>query len=370
MKINFNSLSSLYWGTLAGTFCLLSTAPSAKALTFVLDFNEPTQANTIDVFSNPNTVGTFDVTAYGFAATDFNSVTNSVLDQVESHFYDIPTFSSDNRSPIPDGKQLNIDFEIGNIGTPPTSDSEYYFMQIGDFVSGPNGSSLGVAAGSAARTSSGVSNQYNVSQSAIDNKAFGSIFTNNINNLALGGAIPNNALKSGNLTYTTNAIAGTLSHEIGHTLSLLHINKANSVTPGGVPPLMGTGAIDLPNNDRVGDRAFSYSGFNAQVPDEAEPTQLQPIVDALGIDSNEAESTQLQPIANALGIDGDEAEGPNFGNFLPISDQAQFHVNQLVSAVGLRDTASVPFEFSPGMGLMLVSSTWGFVSYRKKLSAK
>lgn len=350
MKNNFNRFLALSWGSVAGTLCLLGAAQPAKALTFVLDFNDPGQANTIDVFENPNEVSTFDVTAYGFAASDFSLVTNSILKTVESHYYNIPTVGEDARSPIPDGKQLDIDFEIGNIGTPPTSDTEYYFIQIGEFVSGSNGGSLGVAGGSAARTSKGVSNSFNLSQTAIDNKAFGSVFTDNINNLGLSSPIPSDALKTGNLEYTTNAIAGTLSHEIGHTLSLLHINKTNVVTPNNLPPIMGTGAIDLPNNDRVGDREFSFSGFNAQVADEEEPNILKPITDLY--------------LANE--DHGDEAEGPNFGNALPITDQAQSHVAQLVNAVGTRDSASVPFEFSPGMGLFLVGGTWGFASLRKK----
>jgi hypothetical protein len=94
------------------------------------------------------------------------------------------------------------------------------------------------------------------------------------------------ALTSGNLSATRHAISGTTSHEIGHALSLLHLNKAGSVTHSGVPPLMGTGAIDLPNIDRISNREFAFSGFNDQ-------------------------------------------EG----------GAAQFHVSQLVAAVGLRDVA-------------------------------
>jgi hypothetical protein len=163
----------------------------------------------------------------------------------------------------------------------------------------------------------------------------------------------NNALTNGNLNYTTNAIAGTLSHEIGHTLSLLHINKTNIETPNGLPPIMGTGAIDLPNQDRIGEREFSLRGFNAQA-DEEEPDVLKSITDFYGLSV----------------VDGDEAEGTNFDNLFPIADAEQFHVQQLVNAIGLRDapiSTSVPFEFSPTMGLFLVGGTWGFASLGKKM---
>ena len=44
------------------------------------------------------------------------------------------------------------------------------------------------------------------------------------------------------------------------------------------------------------------------------------------------------------------------------------NVAQLVGAVGTRDvtSASVPFEFSPGMGLLLIGGTWGVATLRQQ----
>ena len=346
MKNNYYRFLAFSLGSIAGTACLFSTAKSASALTFVLDFNDLAQANTSDSFPEPYTVRTFDVDAYGFSTSDFSLVTNSILNTVESHFYDIPDISEDVRSSIPAGEQLDIDFEIGNIGTLPINgDSEYYYIQIGDYVSGPGSGSLGVAGLGAARQSDGTLPHDDDGYIGL---TLGSVFTDNINRLSL--LTPSNALTSGNLEFTTNAIAGTLSHEIAHTLSLLHINKTGAETPNGLPPIMGTGAVDLPNQDRIGDREFSFSGVNSQVEDEAE---LEPI---------------LRPITDLYGLQpshGDEAEGFSFGS-IPLEAQPQSHVQQLVNAVGTRDTVAVPFEFSPGMGLFVVGSTWGFATWRKR----
>ena len=200
-------------------------------LTFVLDFNDPGQANTTDGFDN--VVGTFDVTAYGFEESQFGTVTNAILQQVESHFYDIVTSDSDSRSPIPSGYDLDVEFEIGNIGTPPSNGSEdYYYLQVGDLVEcGLYRCSLGVAGLGAARTANGDPGPVAVGT------VIGSVFTDNIQTL---NVTPSDALSSGNLAFTVDAIAGTTSHEIGHGVSLRHIDTAGIVTPNSLPPLLGT----------------------------------------------------------------------------------------------------------------------------------
>jgi hypothetical protein len=106
-----------------------------------------------------------------------------------------------------------------------------------------------------------------------------SVFTDNIQNL--GSLTPGNALGSGTLGFTVDAIAGTVSHEIGHAVSLRHIDKAGSATPTSFPPLMGTGAIDLPNQDRISDREFSFSGTNSQAGGQSQQHYDQ-LVAALG----------------------------------------------------------------------------------------
>lgn len=335
---NLNRLKFLCWGTLAGTIYLFANAATANALTFVLDFNDANQENTFDIFETE--VETFDINSYGFAPTDFNLVTNSILDKVESHFYDIPTesnYSGITISPIPDGQELDIDFEIGEINgfTPNDGDNDYYFVQIGSAVS-DRVNSLGQASLNAARTSSGTVNPFGDRGEVV-----GSVFTDNINRM--GGL--SNTLRIGNLEATTNAIAGTLSHEIGHALSLEHVYKGQSETFGDVPPLLGTGALDLPNRDRIIDRAFSFSAKAEGSKDEPQNNGLVRVVD--GEPHIDVARDPFAPLPS-----------------IPANAPTVNHVQQLVNAVGLRDSVSVPWEFSPS--IVMIVGGMGLVSLRKK----
>lgn len=344
MKNKNNRLAALSWSSLVGTVCLFSTAQSASALTFVLDFNDPTQVNTSDAFGIQ--VGDFDVTQYGFSTSQFSTVTNAILTEVKSHYQDIPDVTENSSSPFAAGKQLDIDFVIGNIGTVPSNDSEYYFMQIGSFSSDPQNvlggstGTLGVAAFEGARTKTGQSNKFGLSKASA---ATGSIFTNRISTIT----------NSWTLDKTVNAISGTLSHEIGHALSLEHLYKEQSVTPTGAPPIMGTGALDLPNNDRLVDREFAFSGRGA-APSGTDHIQVD---------------TQFGTLEAAL----DTAQDPFAPvQAIPVGAPILNDIAQLGTAVGLEDgaAASVPFEFSPSMGLFLVGGTWGFASLRKRAKIK
>jgi hypothetical protein len=339
IKINFNSLISLSWGTLAGTVYLFTNATTANALTFVLDFNDANQENTSDIFGTE--VTDFNVNSYGFAPTEFDLVTNSILDKVESHFYDIPTESNyfgATTSPIPDGQELDIDFEIGEINafTPSDGDSDYYFVQIGSAVSNEV-TSLGQAGLNTARSSNGTVNSF------FQRRVVGSVFTDNIVNLR--GLTPSNTLKTGNLEATTNAIAGTLSHEIGHTLSLNHVYKGQSETFGNVPPLLGTGALDLPNSDRINDRAFSFSAKTEGSRDEPQNNGIVRVVD--GEPHIDVARDPFAPLPN-----------------IPANAPTVNHVQQLVNAIGLRDSVSVPWEFSPSV--VAIVGGMGLISSRKK----
>ncbi|RLS40497.1 MAG: hypothetical protein DWH81_07130, partial [Planctomycetota bacterium] len=259
----------------------------ANTLTIVLDFKEASQGNTSDVMGN--VISSFDVSSFGFTTAQFDTLANAILAEIDDDYFRelVGTVAG------PVGKDLAIDFMIGNIGTAPVGITNYYFVQIGTAVSGPGvtGGVLGIAAGSAVRDSSGVGPNFGIKSGDV----VASVFTNTIQGLQ--GITPSNALSSGNLTFTTNAISGTLSHEIGHTLSLSHINKAGSVQPtSGVSPIMGTGAIDLPNQDRLTDRQFSLSGFDGQ--DANAPRQhVQQLVNAVGLhDFNTG--TNTAPVLN------------------------------------------------------------------------
>lgn len=272
---------------------VLNTAPT---LTYVLDFVEAGQTIT-DPFGG-GVFTPFDVTSFGFAATDYDLVTNAVLDTVRQHYYSIPTTGADSRSPLPDGRQLDVNFVIGDLGAAPAiGATEFYTTVIGTAPSAP---ALGVAFLSAVRDAGG-----NGPLPGFTNGSHvASVYTNSI--VGLGGLTPadivipdeppgvhydvaggdgtmilQDALTSGNLTFTRNAIAGTTSHEIGHTLSLTHMNVAGSVTPTGAPPIMGTGAIDTPNQARIGLREFGYSGFDGEN-GNAPIFHVQQLIGALG----------------------------------------------------------------------------------------
>ncbi|MEO1529630.1 MAG: dockerin type I domain-containing protein [Planctomycetota bacterium] len=241
-------------------------------LTFVLDFKEPTQPNTSDIFGN--VVSSLDVTAFGFPPSEFASLTERILEEVEEDYFD--ELAETVAGPL--GQELAIEFRIGDIGTVPQSVTEFYFIQIGTGVSGPHASgSLGVAGVDVARDESGFGPNFGIANGDV----IGSVFTDTIN--GLGGLQPADSLTSGFLGRTVNAIAGTTSHEVAHTISLSHTADQGSVQPTrGVPPIMGTGAIDLPNNARISDREFSLSGIDSES-GNAPRQHIQQLVDALGI---------------------------------------------------------------------------------------
>ncbi len=222
---------------------------AASGLTFVLDFDS--SPGPTDPYGRPT--GGFDVTDFGFNSSDSGIVQQSIYNAVVNDFLNYPTLSSDFNSPIPDGKELDIDFVLGVIGTAPSNgDSEYYYTHIG--TSSPATSYLGVAYSASIRTSSG-SNPYGGAYIG-ENLAW--VYTDNIAGM---GVRPSDALTSGDLTFTTNAIAGTIAHEIGHTLSLDHVSGSN---PGdSIYSLLATGAtpVSMPNSQRLRDRAFSYANM-------------------------------------------------------------------------------------------------------------
>lgn len=243
-------------------------SPSVFGLTVILDFNDPNQSNTADIFGNG--VSTFDVTGYGFAESQRGAVYNGILNKVLGHYRNIDLGAVD---PSQTGRMLDIDFVIGDVGVAPSNgDTDFYTFQIGSALPGV-GSLFGVAGLGVIRSPTGVANQFNIRRDDIS----GSVFTDAVNRLSGVG----DQLTSGNEEATFNAISGTLSHEIGHALSLEHLNVFFSETPNGLPPLMAVTPLGLTNEQRLMPREFSISGIN-QEDGFRQQFHIQQLINAVG----------------------------------------------------------------------------------------
>lgn len=254
---------------------ILLDSAGNNEITVVVDFkssNDPVPFAE-DVIGN--TVGPIETDAFGFTSQEFDGVKAAIMAELqEDYFHELAGFVSDQYGP---NMQLKLNIIEGEIGTPPPGVAEYYFVQVGTVISGPCAPFLGCAIGSAIRDENG-----NRRQNIENGDVVASTFTNNI--VRIGSLSPSNALTSGNVEFTTNAIVGTLSHEIGHSLSLSHINTMDSIQPTmGVAPIMGTGAIDLPNQRRLEDREFSIFGFNDQAGGDS-VFQINQLVGAIGLE--------------------------------------------------------------------------------------
>lgn len=297
-----------------------SSGPAS--LTIVLDFIDPAQGSVVDALGR--TVNPFDVTAYGFAAGDFDTVTNAILQTVENHYSSIPTVGTNPGSPIPDGFALDLDFVIGDTGVAPSNGAtEYYAITIGD-----SAANLGGLAGQAAdigniRNAMGQGPGQGIGGVPQANGASAmAVYTNGINSFSpfltppdafndptaiiLDGEAPayaQTALTSGNLTFTRRAIGFVTSHELGHTLSLRHILATGAVTPTGAPPIMGTPAFDLPLQSLLEVGEFAFSGTNpGEIPGEGSFTQnsIAQLATAVGL------RTAGRPQANGITIVGQD----------------------------------------------------------------
>ncbi len=254
----------------AGSGARANTAPGAEgavnpsAPTIVLDFNEPAQADTTDMFGN--VVTTFDPTDFGFTAADFDLLATGILDEVSKLYFDIPTTPL---TPIPAFHELDVNFIIGEIGTAPAGFSEYYFMQVGTEVGTPSGA-LGLACLGCVRDATG--NGPNLGVQIGD--VVGSVFSNTFGFDA--------SLTSGNFDATTSVVGYVAAHELGHSVSLEHLNVAGSITPLGIgTPVMATGAIDATTADFLGEHEFALSGMNAEQGGQTQ-MHVQQLIDALG----------------------------------------------------------------------------------------
>ena len=264
------------------SLCWVLLVVPCSALTIVLDFNDPAQPNTTTYFGDE--VTTFDITDFGLTLGDLSTLQSAVLAEVEKDYYELPTSDLNALSTIPAGMQLDIDFVLGDAGIlPGNGDPEYFVIQIGTDANGFT--SLGRACVSCVRNSSGGG------PSRTPGTIVGSVFTDNIASMPLPSPYTT-ALTGGNLDYTLHALVGTLSHEIGHTLSLSHVKKTGSVTQNGLSPLLGTGALDLPNVDRIFDREFSLSALNSS---NVTVTHIAQLATAIGL----REVSQLEETGSA-----------------------------------------------------------------------
>ena len=223
--------------------CLVAgLSPSASALTLGLDF---VTTGTSDIFGVGTTTANY--SGYGFIGMTTAEIQQALLDAVIEDFRGYPTVGANGFSPLQNGLGLNINFALStNQSAPLNGDMEYYFIAMGTGIS--SYPFLGQACLGCVRNA-GLT-PASVSVGAL----VGSVLVDSIQTLAF--------LASTNAE-RINLLAGTISHEIGHTLSLDHSLSALA-NPGAASfDTMATGVSPtfMPNGDRILNRAFGYSQF-------------------------------------------------------------------------------------------------------------
>jgi hypothetical protein len=221
---------------------LLAAAPGASALSFGLNFVSTTSS---DIFGL--TTSTADFSPFGFIGLTSNDIQTAVLNAVIADYLAYPTVVVDPLSPIGAGLTLSVNFYLtSNHAAPVSGDPQYYFINLGTDTGST--SALGQACLACVRTAAGL-NPGSVTNGSI----VGSVLLNNIGGLA--GLASTNAQR-------INLIAGTTSHEIGHTVSLDHPSGPLSNPGASSYSIMASGtASGMPNAERILDRSFAYSEF-------------------------------------------------------------------------------------------------------------
>jgi hypothetical protein len=276
---------------LAGVGFLMLAGQAFAGPVFVVDFLTSSEGNQSGV---GQTLGAFNLSAWGFADADYSTVTSMIMLALGDDYLGIPTQGEDSQSPIPDGEELNVSFMQGTLATVPQA-SDYYYVLVGSCVSGTycGGGTTGLGYVNSVRFANGTKG----AKYWGDGYVVADIFTDALN--GMGGLSPSDALKSGDLLYTTNVIAGTLAHEIGHTLSLLHDYVAGADTVDDTAPIMGTGALDLSNQARLEGRSFAYS---ANKEGGGQQYDVQQLVSALGL--QDSSSDVPEPVTFVLAAAG------------------------------------------------------------------
>ncbi|KPF51284.1 hypothetical protein IP87_08720 [beta proteobacterium AAP121] len=220
----------------------LATDKPAEALTIMLNFVAAPTIDRAGVGSTPETFA-----SWGFSGMSLTDIRNATLAAVQNHYLGYPSFATNALSPLPAGFELDINFEWSNGATAPTNgDTEWYYMAIGD--ANPNVGFLGQACLGCVRNSAGNS-------SVANGTIFGSTLTDSIAGLL--SLATNNEQR-------INLLAGTVTHEIGHGLSLVH-PSGQAPNPGqSLWSVMATGASPslMPSIERTKDRDFSYAEFS------------------------------------------------------------------------------------------------------------
>ncbi len=219
-------------------------APS-QALTIVLDFVPSATTDLYGVGTLPESFA-----SWGFSAASLANLREATLTAVNKDYLGYPSFGANALSPLPNGKELNINFTFSSgLTGPGNGDSEWYYVAIGD--ANPNQSFLGQACLGCVRGSSGTA-------SVANGSIVGSILTDSISGLL--------SLAT-NDTQRLNLLAGTVAHEIGHTLNLPHPNAALANPGDSAFSIMATGAAptSMPNIERTKDRAFAYTEFQTLI---------------------------------------------------------------------------------------------------------
>ncbi len=217
----------------------------AQALTVLLNFVPISTTDQFGVTALPESFAT-----WGFTGLNLQGIRDATLDAVRQDYLSYPTVAANPLSPLPAGKQLNINFEWSNGRTLPTNgDAEYFYVNVGDAQ--PNQSFLGQACLGCVRSAGGVAT---VAVGTI----VGSILSDSI--FGLVNLATNDAQR-------INLLAGTAAHEIGHTMTLVHPGSALANPGASIYSVMATGAAptSMPNIERTKDRAFAYTEFATMI---------------------------------------------------------------------------------------------------------